>query len=281
MHYHSIGDIDEKDKKINNLLIKLSDKDLQDLQIDDVCTEFIEIYSNSYRHKYSKLYEIAMKIFDSSDLDVQILINNMTNVVLQLELLEQHATDNTNKKKYTDTISSINKLYDHLSLEFSRIENQHSIFNRIDSYNEDIQRMKEELFYARKELNEASDRLSNVQSEFIGVLSIFSAIVLGFNGGFSLIASAFSNVTQTPIFKLSFILLISGLIVGNLFFIMLYIVSKLTGKNIFSMKQFSSGKQLTWFGKVRINLPYIFYFNVLLLVLISINTIIIMILRLY
>jgi len=94
--------------------------------------------------------------------------------------------------------------------------------------------LQEDLKQATKELNDARQSVSSVQTELIAVLSIFAAIVLTFSGSLSLLGSIFSEISKAPVFKSILFLLLVGLVVSNIIFLLLYIVGKITNRNIYA-----------------------------------------------
>jgi hypothetical protein len=100
-------------------------------------------------------------------------------------------------------------------------------------------------------------------------LSIFAAIVLAFSGSLSFIGSALTGMANVSAFKSVFIVALCGLVVFNLIFLLLYIVGKLTGRSIYTDfgQENSDIEKCTWIGKVRRRLPYVFWINICLLLI--------------
>lgn len=150
----------------------------------------------------------------------------------------------------------------------------------------------EALVEAKKNSDEATDKLKGMQGETVAIISIFSAIILAFSGGLSYLSSAISAVHNSPITKLILTVLVCGFILFNTVFILLYVVARMVDKNIFlncnnekcgdcpvnNSRELVEGKEpinkkrkpskFLWFKKVKDCLPYIFALDVLLLVLI-------------
>lgn len=137
--------------------------------------------------------------------------------------------------------------------------------------------LQEDLKQATKELNDARQSVSSVQTELIAVLSIFAAIVLTFSGSLSLLGSIFSEISKAPVFKSILFLLLVGLVVSNIIFLLLYIVGKITNRNIYARcktPDCSCDTQCCGINRIRKRLPYIFWLNITLASLIAIDFIV-------
>ncbi len=91
----------------------------------------------------------------------------------------------------------------------------------------------------------------------------------------SLIGNALSNVEKAPFFKSIFFIALCGFIVLNLIFLMMYIVGKITGRNIYARcktEYCTCGENnlptCNGFNRIRKRLPYIFWTNAILLIII-------------
>lgn len=249
----------------DDLLVKYI-RELSNINLIDVkpyTNKFVDLYGNGYRHTYSLIHPVILQIRNSADMDISRFYDNIKaiyNNVLwlknrdqELRLLVPNETDNkSDSNPYDLTLKGLKKLYDHVSLESSRFDEVSSLHNEIDS-------MSQELARKSMELENATTKLSNVQTEMIAVLSIFAVVVLAFNGGFTLFGEAFKSVNEAPIQKTLAVLTCSLLLLGDLIFILIYSISRLTGKSLLSLSADKS--QGNWFKRVKSELPYIYWYN--------------------
>ena len=119
-----------------------------------------------------------------------------------------------------------------------------------------------------KKLETANDKVAGIQAEMIAVLSIFSAIIMTFAGGISFTAHAFDNMAKAPFFKSVFLVLLCGFSLLNIIFVMMYVVAKITNRNIYvrcKTEYCTCGKggMPTCNVVVRVvkRLPYVFFIN--------------------
>ena len=123
-------------------------------------------------------------------------------------------------------------------------------------------------------------KAASLQTEIITVLSIFSAIVIATVGSFSYISSALAGMQNTHIFKSSIIVLISGTLIFNTIALLMYMIAKITGRNIYAICETADCTCTNKRGKIkccgitriRKRLPYIYWFNLLFLILMAIDT---------
>ena len=121
---------------------------------------------------------------------------------------------------------------------------------------------------AASELNKASKTASTMQTELIAVLSIFAAIVITFSGGLSYLGSAMTSINQAEHYEaVMMVAIICGMVIFNTIFLMMYLVSKITERNIYArcVTYDCSACDLGKCGgirRIRKRLPYVFYFNI-------------------
>lgn len=188
------------------------------------------------------------------------------------------------------TLSKLSSSTDAISLLQSKTEEMQSRANEIQSKSNEIQSKTEELQSktkkiqntlknATKLLNENDKKVKSLQLEFITILSIFAAIVIATAGGFSYITAAVASLdSEIPLHRTICVIAIAGFFLFNSIFILLYIISKIADKPIYTCcKKYDfqeKGKSIDtkncqscknscyFFIKLHRRLPYVFWFNV-------------------
>lgn len=210
---------------LKDCIIVLSKESLTEIQLKEIVQKLFDIYSNKeFRHSYSAFYPLIAEIDDISSLQenlsliVELLNNNIEN--MQQDEIKQHI------------FKSIHKLVDHLSLEIIRYTNVSQIIEKSSVLNKELKDTKKDLQNAKRELKRANEKLEHSKVDVITTLSIFSAIIITFTGGFSLVSKSFEYVYKTPTLKLTLFVFIIGVILFNAIYLLLHVVSKIIDKNI-------------------------------------------------
>lgn len=264
-------------KKLRNILYELSSNLLdgfQDDRFDTLISEFIEIYSDGYRHMYSDLCDIVTEISEKPE---SFTLEYLT---LNLSVLADYSSSSE------DTIpcaNSISKLFDHVCLEVQRTNKQTAQEAIIQKQSEQINSMrgliehmslvqsgisaeadstKKNLDRLEKQMKRASSKLKRTQTDIIAVLSIFSAIVLTFSGGLSYISSALSSINEAPFFKSVFFMLVCGFVVFNTIVVLMYITGRMIDVNIFAHLEGEHGVKLS---------RYVFLVNVSIVIIAAVD----------
>ncbi len=127
----------------------------------------------------------------------------------------------------------------------------------------------QEINKKQKDINETINRINNIYSEFISILGIFSAIVLVYFGGTSIIGNVLNAINETSIFKGILICLVAGIIIFNIIFMFLYFLAKILDRSIAATNQYVEFYNI--FDRFKKRYPIIFYINSLLLFCIVID----------
>lgn len=261
-------DDNKKQSNLNKLIEELSTNPLHDEEISVFVNRFKAIYDDGFRHSYSSLTGLMLRISKDNDGAFGVLLDNLSAV-------REETNENSELDRY------LAKLYDHLSLENIRL----------DQLNEEYNRKIAELRYMVKYLEAEEDRLKKLftqkidkleeeanksKTEVVTILSIFAAIVLAFMGGMSFTSSTFTGIASVSIYRLIGVEIICGLVIFNTISTLIYLVSKIVGKKI-SVKckteECSCEKECWAFNKLRKKYPLIFWFNALMMALLFIDVI--------
>lgn len=218
-----------------------------------------EVYSDGYRHAYSEISFklqniISESISKSSDSDTEVLETLGENLNVLDDQISTLVDQNDGNSFYTDLISGYRKFADHIKLEIGRynfiklkivgslsVSQSHEHHttdqdfdncNKIAQLEKDVNRMRPTIVDAQKQLNGLDDKLENNKISSITTLTIFSAVILTFFGGITFESGIFNGMTQSSPYRLVFTIALSGLILFNTIFALLYLVGKMVGKRI-------------------------------------------------
>lgn len=114
-------------------------------------TQIEEIYSQGYRHSYSEIFKITKSIEDSED-----KTRNLLNVITNLDYIRLNYSFSE-----SDIVKSLDKLIDHINLEWARKKHLESSMS--DLYG-DIKGIKHDNIVIKKEtqdINESSKKIKN------------------------------------------------------------------------------------------------------------------------
>lgn len=275
-----------KQEKLNQKLFELSITKLDSKEdIQEVLKFFqSEIYNEDFRHSYSAFLFVVTKIHEGGDYQEWILKENLEGIKKEI----------FNNYGFQDIYSPIMKLCDHISLELGRVEYNAQILSQIEDYKSKVEEYKKlfsetsekvkeaqgALEITKKTLadsqetqREALEKISKLQGETIGVISIFAAVTLAFSGGISYLSSAISARHNSPILKLLLTILICGFVLFNSIFILLYVVAKMIDKKVFMTCNSRDcldckerrKKPCSGLKKLKKSFPYLFWIDAILL----------------
>ncbi len=249
----------EKNSLLNELIDELCKKDFSrdKDKINLWITKLNKIYANNYRHTYSDIFLKIQTIISKDNSETLEILGENLNVLgasINLKLLEN--SDDANLKNTSD---SFKKFSDHINLEIGRynflkahFENNKNgdtstkttnseilkdvdyIKQKLDVVSKDVDNIRPITTQAQKELDNLDSKLENNKISSITTLTIFSAVVLAFSGGITFEAGIFKGMAVSSSYRLIFTIALTGFILFNTIFALLYLVGKLSGKSISS-----------------------------------------------
>ncbi|MBQ6706467.1 MAG: hypothetical protein IJN07_03025 [Clostridia bacterium] len=246
----------------------------EDEELREIAIKLKGLYTDGFRHVYSEFFALIVEIAkDDNAYSLDFLSNNITNV---RALVEQDYVDG--EKEFRGLYKPLTKLSDHINLEIARYSYSSIHEQRVLDLEKRNKNLQTELADATEKLGEAQKSMSSVQTELIAVLSIFAAIVLTFSGSMSLLGNALTGMENAPFFKSVFFVLLCGFVITNVIFLMMYLVGKITGRNIYAKcksKDCTCGEggvpKCCGLTRVRKRLPYVFWINFLVILMMVID----------
>ena len=250
----------EKTGELLSLIDALCDVNFAKEQnnIDGWVNKLNKIYSNEYRHTYSDIFFKIQQIMsdtlsnnDASDTEVLEVLGENLNVLGNR--IDELAAQNSDDANYKNTVSGYKKFSDHIRLEIGRYNfiksrftgtaadgnsgkatDKHSAIDteRILKLERAVDATRPIVAQAQKQLDSLDEKLESNKISSITTLTIFSAVILAFSGGITFESGIFQGMVASTSYRLVFTIALSGFILFNTIFALLYLVGKMAGKRI-------------------------------------------------
>lgn len=182
-----------------------------------------------FRHFYSDIFTVLTQIQQDSSLgDINILGQNLS--VIRAGYNPQNRDGEGN---IIDIGDSIQKLYDHVSLDIARIlysdagDRKTSGEEAIIDVQSQIKQIQTEVDKAKVAQKNVENELGKQQKEYIAILGIFAAVVLAFTGGIAFSTSVLNNINAISSYRIIVVSLIIGLVLINILFGLFFYVDRL------------------------------------------------------
>ena len=250
----------EKTGELLSLIDALCDVNFAKEQnnIDGWVSKLNKVYSNEYRHTYSDIFFKIQQIMsdtlsnnDASDTEVLEVLGENLNVLGNR--IDELAAQNSDDANYKNTVSGYKKFSDHIRLEIGRYNfiksrftgtaadgnsgkatDEHSAIDteRVLKLEQAINAIRPRVAQAQKQLDSLDGKLESNKISSITTLPIFSAVILAFSGGITFESGIFQGMVESTSYRLVFTIALSGFILFNTIFALLYLVGKMAGKRI-------------------------------------------------
>lgn len=312
----------ERQIQLEELIEEIARIDIGILSPDAVtekANQFKAIYSKNFRHQYSSIFPVIKTISEGNEYDAETLLENLRLIRecveaehektgkfnsiygpllklmdhINLELARKVASDAEGRKR-----DILEKAFDESREELAKakkaLEDTRELLTRTEQQlvetqkNESaivsqIEEAQKQLSDAQLKLKEVNDKAENNMTQVVSVLSIFSAIVIAFQGGTSLLGNAITSLQNVWVYKSVLVSTLCGLILFNLVFLMMYIVGKLINRSVLAhcdggctdqgegqMHADCKGRctqKCSSFRRLRKRLPYVYWVNLVGLII--------------
>ncbi len=250
----------EKTSELLSLIDALCDVNFAKEQnnVDGWVGKLNKVYSNDYRHTYSDIFFKIQQIMSddlsnnaASDTEVLEVLGENLNVLG--DRIDELAAQNSDDANYKNAVSGYKKFSDHIRLEIGRYNFIKSRFagtaadgnsgkatdersaidtERILKLEHAMNATRPIVAHAQKQLDSLDEKLENNKISSITTLTIFSAVILAFSGGITFESGIFQGMVESTSYRLVFTIALSGFILFNTIFALLYLVGKMAGKRI-------------------------------------------------
>lgn len=134
-----------------------------------------------------------------------------------------------------DISRSIQKLYDHVSLDIARSSYIEATMRGVngeeplDDIHLEIRKANQEIEQTKQEQRKISDKIERQTKDYIAILGIFAAVVLAFTGGIAFSTSVLENMSGkgVSIYRILATALVIGLVLVNILFGLFYYIDRL------------------------------------------------------
>lgn len=252
MHYNNTNDT-------KNLIQMFSTEgySLEDGVVDEI-ERIVEFYSLHTRHQYHVISRFVNERMSESEDAISYILNNIDYILNELHYKKEEYEPiiekaSESKLSVEDIVLNLEKLYDHIALEEERIMNNATVIRKSKSEIEDsvINQFNSITDDFRRKVDETSNSLN---ANIITVVGLFSAIIFVFFGGITSLSDLLNGIWEIREKKeLTYPLiaiLVTGFIIFNVVFLLLYVIAKIVDKNIGSSV---SGCTARWYDVEEIN----------------------------
>lgn len=225
-----------------------------------------EVYNGEYRHSYAMIAGILVEIKISSNDKTEVFTCLSENLQVVKEIVDENL-------EYDSRLVKINKLYDHITLEITRFNYLDQVVGKQSDLINKVMDQRRLFDETTEKLNKDLKDVESLKPEIISIIGIFSAITLAFIGGMTFTSSTLTSINEASAYKVIFISSICGIVIFNTIFCLIYIISKMINKNIFSRCSKSNNDCLTGicnencfaYKKIQYRLPYVYWINFILI----------------
>ena len=253
-----------RQERLSQIILELSEKMLDKTEYELYLNRLNSLYKENYKHQYSDFFPTILKVLEADNAySIDFLSNNLDALGTYLD--EQVLNGNM---KYENMYDQFTKLCDHLDLQIRQTNYYHSMIEKSGDAKQELQSSITQLENANKRIDEATQRADTMQTQLISILSIFAAIIITFSGSFTFLGSSVVAIS-TAEYQESVIAaaIICGIFLFNTVFLLMYFVSKLTGRSIYveCVKQDCRECEEACGGlkKIMKRMPYVFFLNII------------------
>ena len=228
----NIEKYEEKREKFKNLLLKLSSSQTELHSTKEKKKIYLELESiyvgnnESFRHFYSDIFSVISIIDKQIDLeDFEVLSQNM-------DIIRKgyHPMNKDNNGKIINIEKQINKLYDHINLEISRLNYSKQVEVGTQMQLDNVSDALAEIERNVEHMEDAVEKADDIQKQYITILGIFASIVLAFTGGIAFSTSVLQNIAKASIYRISLISIILAFALTNLIYLLTRFIMEITKK---------------------------------------------------
>ena len=127
-----------KRKKLYGIIVELSKEKIMGDRISDLASKLEALYDNGFRHFYSDISAILQEIRKSNRIGIEIILDN-------LNTIRENCLSATKQDSKDDFCKILNKLIDHIRLEFSRMQSAEEIADRLFDSEDKTKTLKEQI----------------------------------------------------------------------------------------------------------------------------------------
>lgn len=211
------------------------------------------IYSNvSFRYSYSELSAILEEKCPEEREQIEFNLREIS-----------YLFDDDDDEK----IAKFYKLLDHISLESMRLNRMAKVEYFSSAAEQSRQEVNDLYAYIKGKVNQLNRRVDRSYGQIVSILGIFTGIVLSCVFALQLFQSSFSNLKEENFYFILLLVLVVTFALFNTIFMLLFVIGKLTGMTLAVNYNIGKARHKNAINMLRIKYPYVFYFNIVVVVL--------------
>lgn len=237
---------------MKEILTKL--EDAQSIDTDQIINDFFAYYKIHNRHKYHEITIYILNKFKKAEEGetIAVILYNLEEVMIAVSkkclcnaqlgmsicLKEQppsfkctEAAKGNTCSDYKRLYRNLNKLYDHISLEYARtsdIREQGARVEELIKQNSAKQIILEDTVEeATDKIDELGEQARGLQKDYITILGIFASIVLAFTGGIAFSTSVLENIDAVSPYRLAAVVIGLAFVLTNVVYILVRFIQEL------------------------------------------------------
>jgi CII-binding regulator of phage lambda lysogenization HflD len=234
---------------------------------------------------YDSLYKPMMKLSDHLSLEIARYSHFISQNRQIMDLTDKHQDLQAQLAETTERLHEATAKLDQANARFSQTEikltdAETKLANaetKLTDAETKLQAIKTNIKTANENIDDTEKKISSIHIDIIAVLSIFASIVLTFSGSMTVLGSALTGMQEVHALKATFFVLLCGFVLGNIIFLLMYLVGKLTSRNIYARCKTENctcgeggAPECRGLKRIRKRLPYIYWLNLILIVLMTV-----------
>ncbi len=264
---------------INDFVIFLSIKSYNSKEIEtETRNKLCNAYSDkNFRHSYSQIFATIKTNILEKEGSIDFLTENIN--TLSMLNNADNLMWNADVEKNNLIKSKIDKLYDHVMLEISRINYYEQPNSKYKDVESKIGVANREISRANRDLRLAKQKMDSMRAESITVLSVFAAIMIASWGGTSFFSDILKSINSASIYRIIAVSCVSGFVLFNTVFLLVYMAARVMERSIYtfcptakegedcSLKEHKCQHNCSGINRIKKRLPYVFWVNTVLALL--------------
>ena len=223
---------------------------------------------------YDSLYKPMMKLSDHLSLEIARYSHFVSQNRQIMDLTDKHQDLQAQLAETTERLHEATAKLDQANARFGQTEIKLTdAETKLTDAETKLKTIETNIKTANQNVDDAEKKISSIHIDIIAVLSIFASIVLTFSGSMTVLGSALTGMQEVHALKATFFVLLCGFVLGNIIFLLMYLVGKLTSRNIYARcktENCTCEKPCNGFKRIRKRLPYIYWLNLILIVLMAV-----------
>lgn len=131
-----LAEENSKRKELCGIIVELSKEKIMGARISDLEPKLEALYGNGFRHFYTDISAILQEIRKSNRGGIEIILDNLNRI-------KEDCLSATKRDSKDDFYKALNKLIDHVGLEFSRMRSAEEIAMRLFDNEDKTKTLKE------------------------------------------------------------------------------------------------------------------------------------------